>query len=140
MKNKIHTTNYYNTFITVADDCLRLTGIIPPQKTDHKTIARLQYDILIHNPYKYSSDEVLFRIFAERNKIPKPAVNAARKEFFSKGQACFRASPLPKQFGWGIHSDETGKIAIYGVETETYQKLINERSINKVKAMRNSRK
>ena len=40
----------------------------------------------------------------------------ARKQFFSKGQPCFRASPLTKQLGWGVHCDKNGKVALYGIE------------------------
>jgi hypothetical protein len=33
------TTNYYNTFIEVAEDCPIKTGEAPPQKVKEKTVA-----------------------------------------------------------------------------------------------------
>ncbi|MEQ9220186.1 MAG: DUF6157 family protein [Cyclobacteriaceae bacterium] len=47
---------------------------------------------------------------------------------------------MTKRYGWGVHSNEEGKIAIYGSETESYQKFIVDASLSKVKAMRSSRK
>src|SRR5690554_2712647 len=112
-KMKTHTTNYFDTFIEVAGDTKVTQGTIPPLK-DKKTVARMQYELISDNPYKYSSDDVLFRLFAEKNNIPENELRQAREQFFSKGQACFRASPLPKNYGFGIHSNEEGKIALYG--------------------------
>jgi hypothetical protein len=63
-----------------------------------------------------------------------------REHFFSKGQPCFRASPLTKSYGWGIHSNEEGKIAMYGSESSEYQKFVADETIPKVKAMKSSRK
>ena len=81
--NDIHTTNYFDTFIEVAE--------------------------------KYEE---------------------ARRELFSKGQACMRSSPLTKRYGWGVHCNHEGKIAIFGPETEAYQKFLSDSKIKKVKAMR----
>jgi hypothetical protein len=137
---KIHTTNYTNTFIEVAEDSPATKGEIPPSNGDLKSVARIQYDILIMNPYKFTSDDVLFQVYAERNDITQSERMDARKQFFSKGQPCFRASPLTKRYGWGIHSDKDGKIAIYGVESDAYKKFSTDRTLKTVKAMRSKRK
>lgn len=63
----------------------------------------------------------------------------ARAQFFSKGQACLRASPLTKTYGFGIHSNAEGKVALYGMETAAYEKLWADPNVKKVKAMRSSR-
>ena len=34
-----------------------------------------------------------------------------------------RASPLPKKYGWGVHHDRAGRIALYGVESEEYRRF-----------------
>jgi hypothetical protein len=94
---KIHSTNYLDTFIEVADDCPNDISQIPLSKADSKSIAVMQYELLIKNPYKYTSDDILFQLFADRNDILKSEYEQARIEFFSKGQACFRASPLTKK-------------------------------------------
>lgn len=99
----------------------------------------MQYDMISKHPYKYTSDDVLFTVYAERNGIKKDKLKEAREAFFSKGQACFRASPLTKRYGWGVHSNAEGKIAIYGCDTQEYKKLQEDKSLKIVKAMRSSR-
>lgn len=138
LRNNIHTTNYIDTFIEVAEDTKASTGTKPPSK-DTKTVAEMQYDIIAKSPYKYTSDDVLFQVFADRNDLTKAEYKKAREEFFSKGQACFRASPLTKTYGFGVHSDGDGKIAIYGMETPQYEKHVKDKKLKKVKAMRSSR-
>ncbi|HUH73568.1 MAG TPA: DUF6157 family protein [Chitinophagales bacterium] len=133
---KIHTTNYKNTFIEVAEDCPINISEVPPLKEDKKSVANYQFEILDKNPYKFTSDDVLFQVFAERNDLTKSDYSTEREKFFSKGQSCFRASPLAKRYGYGIHFDENGRIAIYGIETEEYAKFVADASIQKVMAMR----
>lgn len=129
-------TNYLNTLIEIADDCLATAGEVPPLKPGPKTVATLQFEMLQGRPYAFTSDEVLFAVFAGRNAIPDDDLEEERALFFSKGQPCFRASPLPKRYGWGVHSDEAGRIAIYGVESAEYQRLVADPSVTKTKAMR----
>src|SRR5690606_14100392 len=105
-----------------------------------KTVAEMQYDLLAENPYKFTSDDILFQVFADRNDLTKAEYAEARRQFFSKGQPCFRASPLTKTYGFGIHADSSGKIAIYGMETEQYEKFQKDPELKKEKAMRTSRK
>lgn len=62
-----------------------------------------------------------------------------KTKFFSKGQACFRASPLTKRYGWGVHSNAEGKIALYAVGSEEYQKLSEDQALKHLKAMRSKR-
>lgn len=135
-----HTTNYIDTFIEVADDCPASGGEIPPAKSDKKSVARLQYDLIAMSPYRYTSDDILFLVFTERNTIAQKDWRKAREEFFSKGQACLRSSPLTKRYGWGIHCNEAGKIALYGRQSQEYQKWVNDKNLKKVKAMRSTRK
>jgi len=137
---KIHTTNYYNTFIEIAEDCPAKSGEIPPAKGEKKSVANLQFDMLIERPYQYTSDEVLFSVFASREAIPGNQMDVQRQEFFSKGQPCFRASPLTKRYGWGVHSNEEGKIALYPVNTSPYNNFVKDNSVKKVKAMNSKRR
>jgi len=135
----MHTTNYQGTFIAIAEDCPVAIGLEPPKKGEKKSIANLQFEILKGNAYKYTSDDVLFQVYAQRQDLVKSQLKEARKTFFSKGQACFRASPLAKRYGWGVHSDGKGRIAIYGCESATYQKFLKDKSVRIVKAMRSSK-
>ncbi|MCG8385316.1 MAG: DUF6157 family protein [Cytophagales bacterium] len=137
---KIHTTNYQNTFIEVALDCPASAGEMPPLKGDKKTIANYQFEMLFEHPYEYTSDDVFFKVFAIRNEIPENEWKEARDMFFSKGQPCFRSSPLTKRYGWGVHSDANGKVALYAVESKAYQQLLENGEIKKVKAMASKRK
>lgn len=63
---KIHTTNYIDTFIEVAEDCTANQSEIPPLSDKAKTIARLQYELLQDSPYKHNSDDVLFQAYAKK--------------------------------------------------------------------------
>ena len=133
------TTNHTNTFIEIAEDCPVIMAEIPPEKGDFKTVARLQYEMIANNPYRYSSDDVLFLVYANRNEIPKTHLEEERMKFFSKGQACFRSSPLAKRYGWGVHNDAEGKIAIYGIGSIEYKKITTDKALKHVKAMRSKR-
>lgn len=136
---KQYTTNYQNTFIEIADDCPLQEGDVPQSKADKQTIASMQYDMVSKHPYKYTSDDVLFQVYAERKGIPKSEYKHAREEFFSKGQACFRASPLTKKYGWGLHCDQNGKMALYGAESDEYCRFVEDDKVKKVKAMKSKR-
>jgi hypothetical protein len=132
-------TNYFNTLIEIAEDCPADSGEIPPLKGDKKSIANLQFEMLRDHPYEFTSDDILFSVFATRKEIPDEELVNQRAIFFSKGQPCFRSSPLTKRYGWGIHSNEEGKIALVGVDSETYQKLLVDGSVKKTRAMRSKR-
>ena len=128
---KQYTANYVDTFIEVAEGCRLRAAEAPPVK-EPKSVARLEYEMLHGVPYLYSSDDVIF----ETKGKPK---GISREDFFSKGQPCFRASALTKRYGWGVHSDKDGKIAIYAVESDEYKRFANDESIRHLKAMRQSK-
>lgn len=136
---KTHTTNYSDTFIVIAEDCPATIGETPPTKAEAKSVAKIQYDLVSKNPYKYTSDDVLFQVYADRNDLSKREFKEAREKFFSKGQPCFRASPLTKRYGWGVHSDKDGRIAIYGCETAAYKTFSKDKNLKIVKAMRSGK-
>lgn len=136
---KQHSTNYINTFIEVAEDCPVSQAHIPPEKKE-KTLASLQYEKISKHPYQYSSDDIIFDCYALRNGISENEKQEARNKFFSKGQACFRSSPLAKRYGFGFHHNKEGKVALYPIESEEYQKLLKDPCITKTKAMRSKRR
>lgn len=119
----MHTTNYADTFIAVAPDSAAARGAVP-RETDNPTIASRQYRMIAESPYRYTSDDVIFTVYADRSAIPARDRPAARKAFFAKGQACLRCSDLAKKYGWGIHSDAEGRVALIGVETEEYEAFV----------------
>lgn len=129
-----HTTNYQNTLITIAPDSAAMTGIVPSRPD---SIAGRQYALLEDKPYGLTSDDLLFAVHAAKNNIPdNPETRAA---YFAKPKACLRASPLPKQYGWGIHHDAAGLIALVAVGSEQYDRLLRDKSIKSTPAMRGKR-
>jgi hypothetical protein len=134
----MHTTNYSNTFIEVADDCKAVEGTVPPEKAE-RTVARIQFEMISQNPYAYTSDDVIFAAYAEKNKIDPASRDEARQAFFSKGQACMRASALGKTYGWGVHADAESKVAIYALDSDDYQRLRKDEALAHLKAMKSAR-
>ncbi|MCL2557171.1 MAG: DUF6157 family protein [Treponema sp.] len=125
---KTHTTNFFNAFIQIADDCPTKSGVIPPEKTP-KTIARAQYEMLIAAPYKHTSDDVIYATTGQPKGI-------TREDFFSKPVACLRASALTRRYGWGAHFDAEGKVALYCAASAEYARLAADPGLKQVKAMR----
>lgn len=135
----MNTTNYFNTFIAVADDCPVDIAQIPPDKNNTPTAATVQFQMMSSHPYRYDSDSVLFEVYAVKSEITEGERKQARETFFSKGQPCMRASPLTKRYGWGVHCNKDGKVAIYAVESPEYAKLSHDRTLKQLKAMRNAK-
>lgn len=135
----MRTTNYYNTFIEVAEDCPVDAAEIPPIKDKEKTAANIQFEMIKNNPYKFTSDDVIFSVYAVKNNVGKKEFEKEREKFFSKGQACMRSSPLTKRYGWGIHSNNEGKVAAYAFGSKEYKKFLNDKTLKHVKAMRSKR-
>ncbi|MBI1268667.1 MAG: hypothetical protein GC193_14695 [Cryomorphaceae bacterium] len=140
MKTTLHTTNYISTFIEVSEDCPSQFGEVPVSKGDKKTVAEMQFEIISKHPYQFTSDDLLFDVYARKMELLESEYEEARNVFFSKGQPCLRASPLTKRFGFGVHLNKEGKIAIFGRETNEYQHFLNDANLKKVKAMKSSKK
>jgi hypothetical protein len=134
----VHSTNYTNTFIAVADDCKAAIGTAPPERRE-KTIARLHYEYIYEHPYRYTSDELLLAVQAMRQQLDPQAYAAMRAAFFSKGQPCLRSSPLAKTYGWGIHFDSQSHVAIYPRESDDYRRLQVDAALAQLRAMRSAR-
>jgi len=143
MTKPMHTTNCFNTLIQVAEDCPARTGEEPPLRAGRPTVASLQYAMIAKAPYKYTSDDVIFATSAAGReldaKLTKKERSLAREAFFSRGQACMRASSLGKRFGWGVHADSEGRIAIYAIDSKRYQALARDTKLTQARAMRSKR-
>lgn len=133
----MHSTNYQSSFIAVSPDCAVMVGTVPERSG---TIAAMQYGRVAAAPYRITSDELLFGIFADRRELFGDERDVAMQAYFSKGQPCMRASPLVKTYGWGVHYDSVGRMALVGVESEKYQTLLADKSIDQFVGMRSSRK
>ncbi|MGQ2913351.1 MULTISPECIES: DUF6157 family protein [unclassified Aeromicrobium] len=126
-----HTTNYTDTFIAVAPDCPATVAEVPPERAT-PSVARIQYDMLADAPYAHTSDDVVHASQGERRGID-------RDTFFAKGQACLRASPLVKRYGWGLHHDAEGRVALVPVESTEYAAFLADDALEHRAGMRSSR-
>ena len=132
----MHTTNYRNTLITVSPDTSADQAHIPDRPG---TIAALHYALLANRSYEMTSDDLIFEVHTVRSGIDEAERQGARTQFFSRGQACLRSSPLVKQFGWGIHHDDCGRIALVAVEPPEYDALLDRSDVSVVPGMRSKR-
>lgn len=138
--------NYYNTFITVSPDCPAERGTVPPDKKAGKTKPGIEYDLIAGAPYTYTQEEVLFEVYARHKGIPPEELAERgaelREAFYAKPTACFRASMLAKKYGWGIHFDEAGKMALVAMESPDYRRFVEGEvaGVKLLAGMRSSRK
>ena len=132
---------YFQTLITVSEDCPISQNAVPQPLRGKETVACIQYRLLSGAPYRMTEEELLFRVYCIQNNIPEHAEDRQQlwDTFFSTPKACLRSSPLPKKHGWGIHYDADGKIALYGIESDMYQKLLADETVAKRKGMRSAR-
>jgi hypothetical protein len=131
--------NYYDTLIEVADDCPVTEAQRPRARGAKKTKAVVEYEILANHPYTYTEQDIAFEVYATLHDIPVADRPTERKQFLSKGHPHLRVSPLAKRYGWGIHNNAEGTIALIAVESHEYQKLLNDARITKIKAFRSRR-
>lgn len=130
-------TNYFGTFIRVAEDCPVDRAEIPHLGAEKPTVAALQYELLAQRPHVYTSDDALFEVHALRQGIAEADRAQAREDFFAKSQACLRASPLPKRYGWGLHYDAEGRVALVPLGSDEYR--AEDESLKQLRAMRSKR-
>lgn len=133
--------SYRDTFIAVSEDC-KGRGEVPPHKEGKLTAAEIQLELLARHPYEYTHDEALFEsstLMREHPDASPEQKEELRAQFFSKPQACLRASALPKRYGWGLHFDEEGKGAAYPLDSEEYRRLAADSSLVQTRGMRSKR-
>jgi hypothetical protein len=135
--------NCVETMIRVSLDSPTQTAIIPTSKDGKKTVAVLEFELLMGEPYTYTQDKVQFAVHAMHKNISDAELEAHLIDlyaaFVAKPRACFRASPLPKKYGWGVHYDDQGRIALHAVNSPEYQRLTQLEGTKQLLAMRSSR-
>ncbi|MFF2093203.1 DUF6157 family protein [Paenibacillus sp. NPDC058174] len=137
--------NYYNTFIKVAPDCPAEQGLVPPEKKTGKSKPGIEYELVADHPYQYSQEDLLYEVHVRHKQIPQEQIEAngtqLKDEFYQRPTACLRASMLPKKYGWGIHFNAEGKLALYEVGSPEYERFASgeDKAITVVAAMRNSK-
>lgn len=134
-----------NKFVTVAPDCPVTTAVVPPAKATGPTVAVIQYELLTAMPYALTLEDLIFETHVRRAGIPKAEAKvravAIRAELFARPHPCTRASPLPKRYGWGVHHDAKGRIALVAVGSEEYRRFAagKVKGVDVVAAMRGKR-
>jgi hypothetical protein len=136
--------NYYDTFIRVAPDCLVSEAVVPTGRREARSVPQIEYELLAENPYTFTQEELLFAVHVQRQGIGegerKARRAALREEFFGKPRACLRASLLPKRYGWGLHFDAEGRVALVAVQSDEYRAFAEGKGVGTVlAALRNKR-
>ncbi|WP_220447767.1 DUF6157 family protein [Nonomuraea diastatica] len=135
--------DYFSTLIAVSDDCPVERSVVPAPHNGRKTVAVLQHELLAGRPYELTQEDVLFRSWLMRQPgcedRTDDEVAALRDTFFAKSQACLRASPLPKKYGFGLLFDAEGRVALCPMESEDYRAGLHREDVKVLKAMRSSR-
>jgi hypothetical protein len=131
--------NYYDTLIEVADDCPATEGQVPQARGGKKTKAVVEYELLASHPYTFTQEDIAFEVYAALHDIPKGGRRAEREKLSSKGHPHFRVSALAKRYGWGIHNDAEGRVALVAIESPEYERLVKDPRTAKVKAFRSTR-
>lgn len=137
------TMNYFNTFIEVAADCKVTEGTAPRSRAGNPTVAELEFEFISREPYSHTHEDVQFHVHSRRKGLSSRQLHSdgvrLREAFFAKPMACMRASPLAKTYGWGLHFNEKGHVALVSVDTSEYRKLAKDPAIAHTRAMRNRR-
>src|SRR5680860_267915 len=105
--------NYYETFISVADDCPVTEAGEPAPRGDNLTAAQLHLELAGATPYAHTHAQIMFRTFLNAKGYDPSEHEQGGPlwdEFFSKGQPCLRTSALAKRYGWGFHCDAEGRV------------------------------
>ena len=131
--------NYHDTLIEIADDCPAIKGQVPQARGGKKTKTVVEYELLVKHPYTYTEEDIAFEVYAVLHDIPKASWPKERERFLSKGHPHLRVSALAKRYGWGMHNNAEGKIALVAVESAEYKRLMKDSRIIKIKAFRSKR-
>ena len=79
---------------------------------------------LIGASYRDSETAVLDfgTVWASRHEVDSSSADEW-EAFYSTSHACLRSSDLGKRYGWGIHADPDGRLAVYAVGSDAYASL-----------------
>ena len=134
--------SYTDTFIRIAPDSTRTSAWVPEARGGKKTVAVLQYELLTEKPDHFTEQELYFRVHCLREGISEKQAERDREaiwsRLFAKPQACLRASPLPKSYGWGVRYNAKGCIRLIPVGTPEYDKAAAS-DLKQLPAMRSKR-
>lgn len=124
-------------FITPAPDCPLDRSKAPPLKA-RRSRARIEYDLLADAPYRFTHLTLSHRVHEDMARdAGKVALDFAT--FHAKGQPCLRASALTKRYGWAVHYDSEGRIALVARDSPAWQEFVADDALPKAAGMRSKR-
>ena len=136
--------SYTDTFIQVAEDCPATQSTTPSPYRGRPSVAGIEYELLTERPYTYNNEELIFEVHVRKNEIPAEDLWERRdkiwNDLFKKSHPDLRSSALTKRYGWGVHYNADGKIALYGMETDEYQNFVESGIFTVLTATRAKRK
>lgn len=112
--------------IEVAEDYKGQFAQEPPDCTP-KTISRIEYELLIANPYKFTERELFHEVHVVQRNKPHLKINSYN----------IKRCLLVQSLGWGIHRNRDGKLALVVPESEQYKEL--QGSVKRSKSYRKSK-
>jgi hypothetical protein len=128
-----------DTFIEVAEDCPAVHAEVPPARGGRATKATIEYELIAGEPYGLTEDELAFRTRVVMRDIPVADWPAERERFLSQKKPRLRVSALAKRYGWGVHVDSRGRVALVPVESAEYRRLAADPAVRHVRAFRSKR-
>jgi hypothetical protein len=134
-----------DTFVLVAPDCPVMMAAAPAARGATPAVPVIQYELLTTRPYALTLEDLIFETHVRRKGLSRAEAKARsatiRAELFAKPQACMQASALPKRYGWGVHYDSRGRLALYAMESEEYRQFAagEVAGVKVVQAMRSKR-
>ena len=129
----------FDTFIEVAEDCPAVRGEVPPARAGRATKAAIEYELIAGEPYGLTAEDVAFRTRVLMRDIPEANWSAERERLLSQEKPRLRVSALAKRYGWGIHIDSHGRVALVPIESEEYQRLAADPALRHIRAFRPKR-
>ncbi|HKB39826.1 MAG TPA: DUF6157 family protein [Gemmataceae bacterium] len=134
-----------DTFVLVAPDCPVTAAVVPAARGTKTPVHVIQYELLTARPYRFTLEDLIFETHVRRAGVSKAEAQRRaaeiRAELFARPHACMRASALPKKYGWGVHYDGEGRLALYAMESAEYRRFAAGRvlGVKVVAAMRSKR-
>jgi hypothetical protein len=123
----IRATPVREELIEVATDTSAVRGEVPSDSGISKTIARISYEVLADNPYRFDERE----FYHEVHVVRRGRTNLKIENYNIKRLA------LVKKYGWGIHRNAHGKLALVACESSRYKELQADPRVKRTKAYRN---
>ena len=113
--------------VLVAEDSAAQAATPPPPGRAGPSVAQVQYQLLLAEPFRWTENDVLFESWWRRQDAAESASatekEQARAEYLARPRPCLRASPLPMRYGWGLVFDDGDRVALCPVESPEYRAL-----------------